>query len=378
MSPEVVRIGSFKSAAETFTRDSMSTEQREQLESLLEDRFEALVAALARGRDLAPERVRELVDRGPHGARAAAEAGLIDDCLHADELEATLEKLAPPRGGRLRILDAAPYHGLRVATAGARFLAGPAARIAYVVAAGGIHGGGGLRGVASDRYRELLARLAQDEEVRGVVLRVDSGGGDGVASDLIWRAVQRLRREKPVVASFGEIAASGGYYVAAGADRILAEPATVTGSIGVVGGKLDLSGLYDRLGIHKEGVERGARAGLASETRGFTPDERRAVRREMQNLYGLFLDRVTEGRGLARGAVERIARGRVWSGAQARDHGLVDRLGGPLEALAEVRRLAGLREGEAAPVEVLPHLPRFPGLRFLLGGAAGARSPRLL
>jgi protease-4 len=368
VAPDVVRIGSFKSAGETLTRDAMSPEQREQLEALLEDRFDALVTALAEGRDMRPERVRELVDQGPHGARAAAEAGLVDGCLHADEVEPTLEKLAPPqRAGRLRVLDAAVYHGLRVTTAGARLLAGPSARIAYLVANGSIHGGAGLRGVASDRYRELLARLADDEEVQGVVLRVDSPGGDGVASDLIWRAVQRLRREKPVVASFGEVAASGGYYVAAGADRILAEPATVTGSIGVVGGKLDLSGLYDRLGIHKEGVERGARAGLTSETRGFTSDERRVVRTEMESVYALFLERVASGRGLAREVVERVAQGRVWSGAQALEHGLVDRLGGPLEALAEVRQLAGLQAGEPAPVEVLPHLPRFPGLRFLLG-----------
>ena len=134
--------------------------------------------------------------------------------------------------------------------------------------------------------------------MRGVVFRIDSPGGDGVASDLIWRAVRQLRTEKPVVVSMGDVVASGGYYVAAAADAILAEPSTVTGSIGVVGGKVNLAGLYQRLGVAKDAVERGARAGLLSETRPFTPDERSAVQDEMRAVYELFLERVAEVAGL--------------------------------------------------------------------------------
>jgi protease-4 len=239
-------------------------------------------------------------------------------------------------------------------------------RIAYVVAEGAIHRGGGLRGVASEVYRTLLERIREDKRVRGVVLRIDSPGGDGVASDLIWRAVRQVRREKPVVVSMGDVVASGGYYVAAAADAILAEPGTVTGSIGVVGGKVNLAGLYQRLGVGRDAVERGARAGLLSETRSFTPDERSAVRDEMKAIYELFLERVAEGRSMTRDQVNRVAQGRIWSGRRARSLGLVDGLGGPLEALLEVRRRAGIAPGESILLDVHPRLPRVPGALALI------------
>jgi protease-4 len=220
--------------------------------------------------------------------------------------------------------------------------------------------------VASEVYRTLFERIGEDERVRGVVLRIDSPGGDGVASDLIWRAVRQVRRRKPVVVSMGEVAASGGYYVAAAADAILAEPGTVTGSIGVVGGKVNLAGLYQRLGVAKDAVERGARAGLLSEMRPFTADERSAVRGEMEAIYELFLERVAEGRSMTRDQVNRVAQGRIWSGERARSLGLVDGLGGPLEALAEVRRRAGIAPGEPVLLDVHPRFPRLPGLLALL------------
>jgi protease-4 len=199
-----------------------------------------------------------------------------------------------------------------------------------------------------------------------VVLRIDSPGGDGVASDLIWRAVRQLRRDKPVVVSMGDVVASGGYYVAAAADAIFAEPGTVTGSIGVVGGKVNLAGLYERLGVGKEAVERGARAGLLSETRAFTADERSAVRGEMKALYELFLERVAEGRSMSRDDVARVAQGRIWSGLRAKALGLVDGLGGPLEALLEVRRRAGIPVEESILLEIHPRIPRIPGLLSLI------------
>ncbi|MDD9932303.1 MAG: S49 family peptidase, partial [Myxococcales bacterium] len=183
VAPDVVRVGSFKTAGEMFTRGAMSAEQREQLEALVEDRFDALVDGIARGRGLTPERVRELGDRGPFTAREAAEAGLVDGCRHRDELEAELEKQVPPRvappAGRIRLVDAASYHALRVARRVRRPLRRDLARLSYVVAEGAIHAGSGLRGVAADRYLALLGRLAPDPGVRGGVLRVASPGGDG-------------------------------------------------------------------------------------------------------------------------------------------------------------------------------------------------------
>ena len=369
--PEVVRIGSHKTAAEHLTRDSMSPEEREQLDRLIDDLFGELVARIAAGRGLDPAAVRGLVDRGPFRASAAPEVGLSDGCLYPDEIPAALDALTPippsdrPGPRRARLIEAAVYHGLCAAEAGWRPLFRDLPRVAYVVARGAIHRGSGARGIASDGLRQLLEALGRDEDVCGVVLRIDSPGGDGVASDLLWRAVSQLARLKPVVASMGDVAASGGYYLACAADAIFAEAGTLTGSIGVVGGKANLEGLYRRIGVARDAVERGARAGLLSDARGFTPDERAALRDDMASLYASFTARVAEGRGLTLQAVERAAQGRVWSGARALSLGLVDALGGPLDALRETCRRAGLRDGERVLIEAHPRLPTLAGLRWL-------------
>jgi protease-4 len=244
--------------------------------------------------------------------------------------------------------------------------AGTVGRLAYVVAQGGIRRGASARGIGSDDLARTLEEVRADPEVRGVTLRIDSPGGDALASDLLWRAVDRLRREKPVVASLAEVAASGGYYLACAADAIHAEVASVTGSIGVIGGKLNLAGLYRRLGVARDGVERGERAGLLSEARSFTPAERGALRQEMEALYAAFVDRVARGRGIAVDAVSRAAGGRVWSGDRALRIGLVDAIGGPLEALDHARRLAGLLPGEQAALALHPRAPRLGGLVYAL------------
>jgi protease-4 len=370
--PEVVRIGSHKTAAESLTRDRMSEAQREQLGALLDDRFETLVDGIARGRGLDPEAVRGLIDRGPYTARRAVEAGLIDACLYGDEVDEQLDGLSAEPGAsrpgprRAARVEGGRYHALRAADPGWLPVLRNLPRIAYVVGQGAIHSGGGPRGISSEPLLGLLEGLSRDPDVRGVVLRVDSPGGDALASDLLWRALRELAREKTLVVSMGEVAASGGYYLASAADAIFAEAATITGSIGVIGGKLNLEGLYHRLGIGRDTIERGARAGLLSEARAFTADERHAVRDEMAAVYGAFVDRVAGGRGLSPAAVERVAQGRVWSGLAASRVGLVDRLGGPLEALREARRRAGLRLGDGALVEIHPRHPIFPGLSGLL------------
>jgi protease-4 len=221
---DVIRIGSHKSAAEHFTRDSMSAEEREQLEALIDDLFGELSARIAAGRTLEPAAVGALVDRGPFRAAVAAEVGLSDGCLYPDELQEALEALTPvppgdrPGPRRVRLIEAAAYHALRARDVGWRPLFRELPRIAYVVAHGAIHRGSGARGIASDSVRRLLESLGRDDDVRGVVLRIDSPGGDGLASDLLWRAVSQLAREKPVIASMGDVAASGGYYVACAAD----------------------------------------------------------------------------------------------------------------------------------------------------------------
>jgi protease-4 len=362
---DVVRFFNDTATTEIYTRAAMSPEHREQLEALLDDCFASLVDGIAEGRGIEPDRVRALIDTAPFAARAALEAGLVDACLYPDQIEDALAELGAP-GHEVRLVDASAYATFRASDHGLRPLFGDFPSIAYVVAEGPIHRGRGPRGVACEAYRTLFERIREDERVRGVVLRIDSPGGDGVASDLIWRAVRQLRRDKPVVVSMGDVVASGGYYVAAAADAIFAEPGTVTGSIGVVGGKVNLAGLYERLGVGKEAVERGARAGLLSETRAFTADERSAVRGEMKALYELFLERVAEGRSMSRDDVARVAQGRIWSGLRAKALGLVDGLGGPLEALLEVRRRAGIPVEESILLEVHPRIPRIPGLLSLI------------
>lgn len=366
---EVVRIGSSKAAAEPLLRRSMSEEQREQVDAFQSEVFDELVSAIATGRDLDEATVRRHIDEGPHAAGEALERGLLDACRYPDEVEAALCAAldAEPAGetgdAAAPLVEASTYFALHAGDAGWRPLGGDLPRLAYVVAAGAIHRGRASRGIASQRYAELFARLMRDDEVRGVVLRIDSPGGDAVASDLLHRSVERLARCKPVVVSMGEVAASGGYYLAAGAHRVLAERATLTGSIGVIGGKLDLSGLYERLGVDVDAVERGARAGILSETRGFTPDERNALQREMRALYATFKERVAKGRSLDAGAVESAAQGRIWSGERARALGLVDALGGPLEALAEVCERAGVARGERFLLDIHPRRAVLAGLR---------------
>jgi protease-4 len=353
--PEVVRMGDYKSAGEVFTRDRMSQEAREQLESLMDSWFDTLVDGIATGRNLEADAVRALIDRGPFPARAAAEQGLIDGCLYPDEVESKLAELSgeTESDARVRSIDAAAYYAL-----GPKMRAWlpltDLPRIAYVVASGAIARGPGSRGISSQGMGRLLEKLRERDSVRGVVLRIESPGGDAIASDLLWRSISRVAENKPVVASMGDVAASGGYYMAVAAHRVFAEIGTVTGSIGVVGGKLNLGGLYERIGVSKDGVERGARAGLVSDHRDFTSDERAAVKREIQGVYDIFVDRVAAGRGMSRESVEEVGGGRVWSGARARSIGLVDAVGGPLEALRAVRTRAGIDTDDAFSIDRFP------------------------
>jgi protease-4 len=373
VTPEVVRVGAFKSAGEMFTRRGLSEEAREQLEAMADETTRVLTEAIGEARGIAPGEVRALADRGPFSAAAAAEAGPIDGCAYPDELEDRVREAVPELAGRdeLPWVDARSYAAFRGRDSGFTPLHRELPRIAYVVAQGGIGRGRSARGVGAESFGRVLRRIEKDDDVVAAVLRIDSPGGDVVASDLVWRAARRLAEAKPLVASLGDTAASGGYYAAAAAHAIVAEPATVTGSIGVVGGKIDLSGLYDRLGVGRDGVEEGARAGLFSEARGFTAEERKVVREGMLDAYERFLERVSEGRPLSRDEVHAVGGGRVWTGTAALGHGLVDALGGPLEAVAEARKRAGLAPGERARLEFHPRRPPMPGLSGwlrLLGG----------
>jgi protease-4 len=346
---EVARAGGYKTAPEPLTRGEPSPESKEMTAALLDDVFERLVADVARGRRLDPAAVKGLIDRGVFSAAEARSERLVDELLWPDELEGWASKVA---GRSLAVDDGYDPAPLRQARHWGRQPV-----IAVIGLEGVITGGrsrreplgtGGLSGAES--VVEQLEGAASSSQVKAIVLRIDSPGGDAVASDLVWRAVKKAREKKPVIASMGDLAASGGYLVAVGAERILAEPSTLTGSIGVFVLKPDLSGLLEKLSIHRHVQSRGKNADIASVARPWTAEERALVEKQVDSVYASFLDRVVEGRGLPRAEVEKLAGGRVWTGQQALQRKLVDQLGGLDEAVALARQRAGL--GQEAVVEV--------------------------
>ncbi len=389
---DFVQVGQYKGAAEPLTRSRASAPLRESLEALLQDYFDQLVTGIVDGRELPISRVNVLIRRGPFTAKEALEAGLIDGVMFPDEVGA---ELSSRHRASVQMQDACPPPTApgRGPDAGALFRmlmgVGPSGEgrraggptIAVIHAMGPIVSAEptslllGEPMTSAERLVRTIRRAADDEDVRAIVLRVDSPGGSMTASDLIWRQLRLADRKKPVVASLGETAASGGYYLACGARRIYAEPGTLTGSIGVFGGKLALGGLFEKLGLHVEAIERGGGSSLASVSEPLSEHDRQRLEHILNDAYETFLDRVAETRpGMAAHEVERVAQGRVWTGAQALLRGLVDELGGLKAAVDGAREAAGIGPEESVRVEHLPK-PRNVLEELLLGSGQGAALP---
>lgn len=365
--PDVLHAGRYKSAGEIIDRASMSEPAREALESTVDELYGALVdglAARAGGADAA----RAWIDGGPYLAAEARELGLVDELVYADEIPARLEALAPAREGRVeaggrepeaRLLAEPTY--LRVSRP--RFQLEPLHRdrpaLAVVPLTGVLRTGEG----SARPVIRLLARVGENPRFRAAVLRVDSPGGDPLASDLIWRAVGKLRERKPVVASLGDTAASGGYYAAMAANEIVAEATTLTGSIGVVLAALEFDELLGALGVRFDGVGRGEHAAIYALYRRRSDEERALLLRQVGRIYRHFVEKAAGARGVRAEVVERVAEGRVWTGAQALERGLVDHLGGLEVALERARALAGLAPGEGDPHHLPPQVPLLERLR---------------
>lgn len=383
---EVFASGEFKSAGETFVRESMSDAQREQVGAMLDGFEGALVTALAEGRGISEEKARALVDGAPYFGRAAVEAGLADEVAYEDELAARLAgpHAKPARGPRpvRGTIGAAAYLAARTRPLLRDVL--PRPTLAVVRVHGTIaHGEGPFGRFSTDERVTRMVRAARlDPRVVGVVLHVDSPGGSALASDRMHHEIAQLARDKPVVACFANVAASGGYYVAAPAHRIVAEPTTVTGSIGVVAARASVEPLLARLGVNTETLRRGAHAGLLSPSQALSGDERAALLRELDATYDAFLGVVTAGRKLPREEVERLARGRVYTGADAHAAKLVDVLGGFEVAVRELRALVPAEVRDRARVRLVktPRRP-LPALEpqaapSALAAALGALLPR--
>lgn len=342
---EVVAVSPYKSAGERFVRNDFSRESREQVERLLDRRYEEVVATISRGRDLSLEEVRARIDRAPYGAREALDEGLLDGVCYEDELPERLgEEGARARlaeWGRARRSMLVPYRRRQskrvalVSLSGA-IVRGRSRKLPVPLPFVGGEQAGSESVVAALRVAEKSRRIA------AVLLHVDSPGGDALASDLIWREIARLRAKKPVVVLMGNAAASGGYYVSAPASHVVARRGTVTGSIGVLTIRPVARGLYEKFGINTVAVDRGAHAGLLDPTRRPDAEELRVIEGQIQHVYDEFKDRVSRGRGMEVRELESIAGGRVWTGTEALDLGLVDETGGFREALRKARELGGI------------------------------------
>lgn len=357
---EVVAVSPYKSAGDPFVRDDFSKEAREQAERLLDRRYEELLAAISEGRDLDAPAAGKRVDHAPYDPRAALAEGVIDGVCYEDELS---ERLGT-EGGRARVEEwGTARRSLRIP-----YRRSSRRRVGVVSLSGTIVRGRsrrlpvplpffGREQAGSESVIAVLRSAEKNRRVSAVLFHVDSRGGDALASDLIWREVERIRARKPVVVLMGEAAASGGYYVSAAATHVVARRNTITGSIGVVLIRPVASDLYRRLGVNPAALERGARAGLLDASRNPDPDEMNVLERQLGYTYEEFKDRVSRGRGISAPDLEGIAGGRVWTGAEARRLDLIDELGGFREALGRARELGGIPE-EASEVLLKVSAPR--------------------
>jgi protease-4 len=371
ITPDFVTIGEYKGTPEVYTRSEMSPSMRENLEAVAESLFSRLVSDMARRRGLTPERFREIVDEGFLSAEAAVDLGLVDGLLHADVLR---ERAVERVGEELEDLTVTEL--LRSRRPG--WLARPP-RLALVYVTGVLVTGesvdnewaGDMTG--SETITRVLREVREDEGIEAVILRLDTPGGSAAAAETVWRAVEVTAREKPVIVSMGDYAASGGYYIAAAGDELLAQPSTITGSLGVFSGKFAMNGLYDWVGLNWGLVKRGRNADMFLDLQPWTDEQRELIRRQLEGIYGRFVEVVAGGREMTTDEVLSVADGRIYSGEQALELGLVDRLGGLREAIEAARSRAGLPPGARVRVDVHPRPAGW--LASLTGAATRGGAP---
>src|SRR6266851_5619352 len=373
---DMLQMGEAKSAAEPFTRTSLSEASRKQLEGVIDDFYEkGIVERIVKsraGKSFTTEQVKKLIDEGPYTAKGALKAGLIDRLAYPDTFQDHLkealkvEQLTVVKNygqQKSEELDFSNPFAILKLLAPPKSSSSSKPKIAVIYAVGAITTGKssqsllGGETMGSTTMVEAIRQAENDKTVKAIVLRVDSPGGSALASDIIWNELRRCK--KPVIASMSDVAASGGYYISMGAQKIYAQPGTLTGSIGVVGGKLALGGLYDKVGLKVETLSRGQNAGILSSTHPFSPSERKAMEALMQEVYDQFLDKVQENRAAAGKKFTRkqmidLAEGRIWTGKQALERGLVDALGSLDDAIADAKVMGGLAKDADVDYLILP------------------------
>jgi protease-4 len=390
---DMLTMGDAKTAAEPFTRTSLTDASRKQLQGVLDDHFDNdLVGRIVKARaaqKFTKEQVEKIIDEGPYTAKKAHQLGLIDRVAYADAFEdsfkktldvATVKVVKNYEQEKKEEIDLGSLTGimkLMSAMSGPKERKSDKPKVAVIYVVGTITSGKssislfGMQSVGSDTIIEAIRQAEDDKTVKAIVLRVDSPGGSALASDLMWNELVKCK--KPVIASMSDVAASGGYYVSMGSKKIYAEPGTLTGSIGVLGGKLALGGVYEKVGIKTEVLSRGANAGLMSIDKPFSDSEKKAMTAMMADTYDQFLDKALEGRKRAgkkmtRDELVKLAGGRVWTGRQALANGLIDELGTLDDAIADAWKTAGM------PAEKEPELLILPKPRSLMDTLMGSGS----
>jgi len=355
--PDFVHIGDYKTAPNQLTQKGFTPAHREMAQSLNRDMYDQLVAGIADARKKSENEVRDLLDKGPFVAKEALDAGLVDDLAYEDELDDRVPELGD--GKATRRMEGGDYQRTRPQSVGLR----TRSRIAVLYVVGTIVSGrsgfDGVNGsvVGSETIIDQIRKIRDDASIKAIVLRIDSPGGSSVASDVIWRELKITRDEnpkRPIVTSMSDLAASGGYYIAMPTEAIVAQPGTLTGSIGIFGGKMVIGGTLDKLGVTTEAVVSGANAGIYSPFAPFTPAQREKVASFMDDFYRNFLTKVAESRKSTPEAIHAVAQGRVWTGRQALDHGLVDALGGLDAAVALAKEKAKIPANEDVQLVVYP------------------------
>jgi len=350
---EIQHAGKYKDFGDMFTRSSMSPETKEVLTSILDGLYGNLVQTIAAARKKTPDQVRATIDQGPFLSPDAKTQGLIDGLLYEDQMYDEVKgKLAD---GELKKVSLHDYLKISPSSVGL----GGKQQIALVTGQGGISRGedgqdfSGDSGIESEGFDRLLRRVGNDSDIKGVIVRIDSPGGEVFASDAIWREMNLLSKKKPMVISMSDTAASGGYYIAMTGDPVVAYPGTVTGSIGVVFGKANLHGLYDKLGVTKDLLSRGRFADIDSDYQPLSAAGREKLRSAIDEDYRSFVTKVAAARRRKFDEIEPLSQGRVWLGSQAKANGLIDELGGLDRAIELVKEKAKIPRGER--VNLVPY-----------------------
>lgn len=356
-------IGDYKSASDLLTRDSMSEAHREMMNWLIDDLYKQMTEDIAEQRRISQEELKNKIDQGPYSAKEAKEKGLVDDLAYYDQVDQIIKDQIGEKPHTLSFGGYAREENYK-------YDWGIPPKIAVIYATGSIMSGESGNNIflgkmmGSETIARAIRKAREDRTIKAIVFRIDSGGGSGIASDVIWREIILCKGKKPFIVSMSDVAGSGGYFIACPGDTIIADPGTITGSIGVISGKFNLKGLYEKIGFSKEVLKRGEHSDFFTTTRGFTEEERKMVRKLNNDFYDDFVNKVAEGRKMDFDAVDQIGRGRVWTGNQAKTNGLVDELGGLKQAIEIAKIKAGIKEKAMVEIVTLPKRWSFLGWDF--------------